>query len=486
MTGPGTARTAVIGATWLSASGYLSFVLNFAGTLILVRLLFPQDFGAFALVSSTVELLSLLSGLAFSQGIIQMAREPDVEDTAYRMTLWLCAALAILGLAVAGITWAAKGLAIAAALYTLFAARLISLLSYVYTAQLEREFRYRSLAVIRVLGTIAALAVAVGLAWRGAGMWSLLAREGVLVVLTYAGVRLVTPWRYTGRYHRDTARKLFSFGTRLFVTRALEVVTFRADIVLLGILAGTVALGFYDRARFLGELGHYGVSFVAVQVAFPLYARFQSDAGRLAAAYRIIHYFLIRAMLPVFLTLVILPEELVGVLYGGGWQESVGVLQWLAGYAFFLPILDNIKVLLTGIGRLREAMLIRLVQVAAVLPALGLAVPRWGAKGAAAVMTLGALIGIVVAYRFLRRHLPDLFLGMYIRPVSAGLLAAAAVTAGRHFLLAPAGSRLVSLTALAVLVTVYVGVLVALEAGELRANLRTLLPQLRTGEGPTL
>lgn len=477
------ARRAVAGAAWLSSSGYTAFGLNFAANLILVRLLFPRDFGTFALASSAVELLSIFSGLAFSQGVIQLAREPDVEDTGYRMTLVLCGGLAALGIAVAGVLGVTRGPSIALLFLALFSVRLVSTLSYVYTAWLEREFQYRPLALIRLTATTAALGLVIALAARGAGVWSLVAREAMLVLITYAGLRLFTPWRYTGRFHRGTAQKLWAFGARMFVTRALEVVNFRVDVFVLGLLAGTVALGFYDRARFLSELGHYLVSFAAVQVAFPLYAKFKDDTERLAASYRIIHFFLIRAMLPVVLVLVIMPADVVLVLYGSTWRDSIPALPWLAGYAFFLPILDNVKVLLTGTGRLREAMLVRLGQVVTVIPLLAIAIPLWGVRGAAAAMTLSTGVGVIVAYRFLRQRIPDLVLRMYARPVWAGVLVALVLVIGRPVVLPAEGTRASSLIALAVLGVLYLGILTLLDRRELMANLQILV-RLGTREGP--
>lgn len=471
-----TARRAVVGATWLTLGGYLSFLLNFAVSLLLVRLLFPEDFGTFALVSAVVELLSLLAGLAFSQGIIQMPEEPGIEDTAYRLTVWLCLALLGVGGVAGAVAWMVRGGRFGLLVLVVFGARLMTTLSYVYSAQLEREFRYRSLSVIRLLSAVAGLAVVLVLAAKGAGVWSLVGREVALITVTYVGIRAATPWRYGGGYDARTARRLFAFATRIFATRALEVINFRADALLLGLLVGTVALGFYDRARFLAELGHYAVSFAAVQVAFPLYARFKNDPARLAAAYRIIHYFLIRLMLPVALVMTLLPRELVIVLFGSRWDQAVPALRWLAGYAFLLPILDNTKVLLTGMGHLGDAMRIRLVQVLTVIPALIALIPRWGAPGAAGAMTLGSITGAITAFSALRRHQSDLILRIHAAPLASAVLAAAALLLSQRTWLAGWAPRPGSAAALVLIGAVYTGGLVVLEYGELSRHLQILRP----------
>jgi len=473
-----TARRALIGATWLTAGGYISFALNFGANILLARLLFPQDFGLFALIASVVEILLLPAGLSFSQGIIQMAGEPEIEDTAYRMTLRLGAVLGLIGVVSAVVMWSWRGPAVGILLLAVFGVRLITTLSYVYSAQLEREFRYRGLSALRAVGAAASVAAASLLAWSGAGVWSLVAREGVAILVTYAGVRRLTGWRYAGRTNPQTAQRLVRFAVRMLATRIFEVANYRADILLVGAIAGTVALGFYDRARLLAELGYYAVSFAAVQVAFPLYARFQDDPARVAASFGLIHYFLIRAMAPVMLVMVVLPRELLAFLFGPRWEPAAGAMRWLAGYALCLPILDNVKVLLTGVGRLNDVVRIKIVQVLTILPALILFVPRWGIDGAAAAATLSAAVGLAAAYGALRRYLPAFSLHTYLRPALAAAAAAGLVVVGR--------TGVPDVVLLALLPLAYLAVLAALERGQLLHNARRLWPMGRFSEGPAV
>lgn len=478
-----TAQRAVRGATWLTAGGYLSFALNLAGNIILARLLLPGDFGVFALVSSVAEVLSLLAGLSFSQGIIQMAGEPDIEDTAYLLTVRLAWGLLGAGVLAAAIMWAMRGPFLAALLLMVFAVRLVTTISYVYSAQLEREFRYRGLSGLRVASAVGSLSVALALAAGGAGVWSLVGRETVVIFLTYAGLRAITRWRYGGRYNPRTAARLVGLAVRMFAMRTFETLHYRTDIFVLGFAAGTIALGFYDRARFLAELGHYAVSFAAIQVAYPLYARFQADPARLAASYRLVHYFLVRAMVPVLLVMAVLPRELVTLLYGSRWEQTATPLRSLAGYAFVLPILDNAKVLLTGIGRLDEVVRIRLVQLLTILVSLALFVPAWGVAGAGVSVTVSATVGLVLVYWALARSLAEFTLATYVKPVVAGGITGLVMVLVRTGMAGEVAAGPGRVIVLAILPALYVTILAVMERGELIRNLRTIWPRGRFSEG---
>lgn len=433
------ARRALVGAFWLSGAGYLTFAMNFGMNLLLARLLFPRDFGQFALASSFSELLSLIAGVSFPQGIIQLRDAPEVVETAYVLSLRLYAGLVLLGAAAAAVLESMHPQGRFVVLFFgLVIVRNLSVISYVYSALLEQRLDYYPVSVVRIIAGVTSVGITLVLAQMGMGVWSLLGREATLSFVTLIGLRAASRWRYRGGYNRETARRLWEFGRRMLVGRALETVWYRSDTALLGVLAGTVALGFYDRGRYLSELGHYVVSFGAVQVAFPVYARLQHNRDGLAYAHKLSHGLLVRLMCPYLVWLALFPRELVAVLYGAGtrWNDTAIILPWLAASGFLFPLVDNIKVLLTGIGRLADAVRLRLVQTGTVLLLLVPAIELGGPRGAATVVVLSQVAGLFVGYRVVRRYVCDVDFLSHARPLGAALLAGAAmaVVRGLHVL----------------------------------------------------
>lgn len=482
---PSPIRRALLGAVWLSATGYVTFMLNFGLNLLLARLLFPKDFGQFALAGSLAEILSIVTGFSFSQAIIQMQDAAGVVETVYVLSRRLYAALLVGGLLLGVALRPHYPGPFIPLFVALFAIRNLSVISYVFSATLERAFHYNQISRVRLASAVLSIVVALALARAGAGVWTLVGREAVLSVVTLIGFRVLSGWRYRGGYNVETARRLWRFGWQMFVTRALETVWYRGDTALLGLIAGTLTLGFYDRGRYLAEFGHYVVSFAAVQVAFPVYARLAGRPDALTYAYRQSHGLLVRFMLPALIWLALFPRELVGLLYGAGvrWNETAAILPWLAAFGFLFPVVENIKVLLTGIGRLRDAMWLRLVQAAVALPLLVPAIRIAGPYGAGAVMFLSELAGLAVGYRALRREVTSLYLGTYIRPVLAAFIAGAGVAGLRALHLLPWVGRTGFAANLAAVVAVYLICLVLVDRQQLQEHLWALISGLR-GEVP--
>ena len=479
-------RRALLGVVWLSATGYFTFLLNFGLNLLLARLLFPKDFGQFALAGSLAEILSLVTGFSFSQAVIQMQDAPDIVETAYVLSVRLYAALLVGGVALAvALRPHFPGVFIPLFL-ALFAIRNLSVISYVYSATLERTFQYNPISRVRLSSVIVSLVVALALARAGAGVWSLLGRELALSAVTLVGFRAFSGWRYRrGGYNPETARHLWRFGWQMFVTRALETIWYRGDTALLGILAGTLTLGFYDRGRYLAEFGHYVVSFAAVQVAFPVYASLAGRREALTYTYRLSHGLLVRFMLPALIWLALFPREVVGLLYGAGvrWAETAAILPWLAAFGFIFPISENIKTLLTGIGRLRDAMWMRFAQAALAVPLLFPAIKLGGPYGAGAVMFVSEIAGLWAGYRALRREVTDLYLDAYWRPGAAAVLAGGSVAALRALHMLPWVGRAGYAANLAASAGLYLACLLVIDRAQLQEHLAALLSGFR-GETP--
>ncbi len=187
-------------------------------------------------------------------------------------------------------------------------------------------------------------------------------------------------------------------------------------------------------------------------------------------------------MFPMLLWLAMFPRELLNVLYGARWLEAASILQVLALFAFLMPMIDNIKVLLTGIGKLREAVWIRAWQTGVTLMLLPIGIPRWGAAGVAGAATLANVAALVAGYKYLGTSVRDIALGSYIRPAIAAAIAALGVKAAHHVHLFAGTGRLVQVAYIGTVAVMYFVVLVVIDGSELQRNLTILIRGLRREE----
>jgi O-antigen/teichoic acid export membrane protein len=466
-------QAATRGAIVLSAAGVAANIASFCSLLVLARLLSPQQFGQAALATAIAELILLLGAWSLPTALIREDPKTVEElfNAALALLLLIIPAMLAVGAAIGLLLNAFESRTIAVLFFAILAAGALSFVGNCFAAELERRFAYGRFSVIQLLGTSAAIAVSLGLAWAGAGVWALGGRYiSLSVVATVASV-LLSAWRPTRKVSLDRMRYLTRFGGMMVVSRLGDMLFHRYDNFVVGTVSGTYQLGLYNQAYVLAEAGNRVLMPVLAYVPLATYSRIQGDRSRTTRAFRIVTFFLSRTVTPLAVVFLVIPQELIGVLLGDNWKPAAWMLRGLSLYALLLPMFMHMRELLIANGAVRQVINARIVQLAFFLPGIVIAVWLWGGRGAAVVVAIGMVIGTAAMVSPIRRYV-EVDMRDYVPPAVAGLAAAAAGLVAQRFVVGDTSTLLV---VSATVVLVYSGLLMLIERSALRANLRFLI-----------
>lgn len=428
-TQPGLARRFLLGTVYLSGGTWLTYVLNFAMTIAIARLLGPKDLGIYAFVAAVNEILNLVNAFSLGHALLQAPSESDrLNDTAYGLAAALGAVSLLAALLVAPVLASYRSAEAAWFIVILGVARIPMLLSGIPIALMERSLQYGRLAVVSVITGNVPNLCALGLAWLGLGPWSLIARDVLLALLTFALARLWLPTRFRFRIQRAEARQILRFSNPMFVSRSLDVVNQRLDRLAIGSFFGDTVLGLYHQARYLSEIGSLAVRPIQ-QLCYNLYCRLQDQEARLGRASRLVNYFLMRASYAAAALFVAFPSETIQLLLGPAWTGSSSFLRVLGLYAAMLPLLDNLQWLLYARGRMKENIHLRLIQMVVLLPAIAVSGALGKPVGIAIALVASTAVGCAVAIWLTRSLLRGALLAILALP-TAVLAATVAVCMG--------------------------------------------------------
>lgn len=334
-------RTAVI---WRSGSQIGTQIVSWASTLIVIRLLAPQDYGLFAMAQVMMVLLSTMNGWGLASALI---REEEVTEERLRQTLGM---LVLLNFGLALIQF------LAAPLVALWfeqpqVADLLRVQSLLYltvpfsalpTAILARRMDFRSPARVRLVAAVAGAGTALTGALSGWGVWTLVAAPLVILVteavgMTRAARAPIRPsFRFTGAGH------IAGFGGVMTATQLFWFVQSQADVMIAGRVLDPHELGVYTTGLFLAQL--LAAKFVPPinEVAYAAYARQHAQgagaggsvgavgadlgAAGLLATIRLV----MLIALPAYAGLAVVAPALVPVLLGEQWHEIVPLLPVLS------------------------------------------------------------------------------------------------------------------------------------------------------------
>jgi PST family polysaccharide transporter len=329
-------------------------VLDVAATVVLLRYwLGAEAYGIAAIATTLFPLLDLAADAGISSAVIRR----DTLDDGALASAWWTAAAASVGTAVAacGLGWGLARLhaqPVVAGLLAGYAGKLLLQNAFwIPNALLRRELRFATVAWIRVVAAIAETAVKLASAALGAGVWCfVLAQLGKAVVQAIA-TQLARPYRPRWRFRRGDARAFLGFGSRTSASQILFHLYTNADYQIVGYMFGAAATGLYRAAYELVLEPAKLLSYIVVEVAFPVFSRLRGDREALRAQLLAFTRHNVAILAPVIALVAVVPGDLLALGFGEPWRAAGTAVRILCAVAGLRALSFVLPPLLDGLGR---------------------------------------------------------------------------------------------------------------------------------------
>lgn len=369
-------------------------------TVILARLLTPDDFGLFGIALLTLTAMSTFTRTGFEPALIQ--REGDLRpyiDTAWTANVIRGFALAILLFVLAplvgdffdepqcvpflrflGLSLICQGLTNTA------------VICFQKNLEFNKEFAFR------LSGSVADLLISVTTALLFRNAWALLLgfTAGDIVRLIVSHVAVSYHPRF--RLEKQKLSNLLGFGSWIWLTGIMFLVWGNGNSVVVGKVVGVAALGLFQMARRIPQLALQGLAAAIAKVAFPAYVEMQSDLDRLRNGYVRIAGFSMALCFPIGFGIITVGSDFVRIFLGEKWLAMVPALMIVTGGGLIALITSTGRSVFMGRGSPEVAFQ---MQSAAAATVMVLAFPLtslWGLTGAALTVVLSSLAMSVVWY----------------------------------------------------------------------------------------
>ena len=392
-------RQALAGLKWVAIAKLSSQIISWAATLLVMRLLVPADYGLMAMVTVVIAVLTNVAELGIGAAVIQ-APKVSSEELAKISGLILLTSIAAFVLLVLGaplISWIYGVERLTLLIQVAASQFLISGIATLPQALAQRTFEFRRLAGIELGSVLASSFATLGLAWYGAGVWSL-----VLGSLTGAAVRtlmLATGGLVRPSFRLAGVRKFLAVGGAVMFGRLTWQIVYQSDVLIGARRLGVTEIGAYSVALQLATLPMQRIMSVLNQVALPAVARLQDDTERLRQRLVEASRLLAAVSVPMMWGISAIAPELVRVVLGQKWGDAVFPLQAISLIVPLRMISATFSTATLGIGRAGLDFRNNVV-TAIVLPSAFFAGTFWGVDGLAASWL--AAIPLVFALNFPR------------------------------------------------------------------------------------
>ncbi len=430
-------RSFARGLAWTSAARWGSQVVSWLSTFLVARLLVPEDYGLVGMATVFLGLVRLLSEFGLGTAVVTL-RELDRRQVAQINGLAVLAGAA--GCAGSWLLAAPIGRfygepRLPAVVMVMGATFLISALRSVPLALLQKQLRFRRIAVVDILESVLVAVSAVLLALAGLGYWTLVAGWIVGAVVSTALLVAQAPHPFAWPRRRDLGPAL-GFSGHVLGSRLAWYSYSNADFLIAGRLLGQSALGFYTLAWNLASVPVDKVVAIVLRITPAFFAALRDDLAEVRRYLLALTEGLALLTFPLAFGLVLVADDFVLVALGTKWAGTIAPLRLLALYASIRSLTPLLPQVLNALGESRFALFNNLA-AGLLLPAGFLVGSRFGTVGIAAAWIAVHPLVLLPLYRRTFRVTglsPRRYLAALAPAVSGTLLLAAAVLGVRLLL----------------------------------------------------
>lgn len=324
------------GFGWDLTGTFFKQISTLIVSVILARLLTPEEFGIIGMAMVFVSLSQIFVEVGFSQGLIQSEHN---SQRAYSSVFYLTFALGLIVGALIYFTAPLVGLffesdKVSKGEYTevirwLSLVPIISSFGSIHNTRFVRNLQFKILAFRNVLSTVLGGIVGVVMAYLGYGVYALVGQQLTTISLFVIILWWKSDWFPTWEFSFEEIKQLINFSGYVFLNNLLRKVFLKIDTLFIGKYFSAATLGYYSRAESLNSMVMQYTTASLRTVLFPALSKLQKDPKRFEESF--FKVFNISTFLGTIICgiLFFLSEEIIITLLGEIWRPSILIFQIL-------------------------------------------------------------------------------------------------------------------------------------------------------------
>ena len=351
--------------------------IQFLVSLILARILSPEEYGIIAIVMVFIALANVFVESGFNTALIQ---KKEVDNVDFSSVLYLSLGVATILYII--IFFTAPFIAsfydqpiLAQVLRVVAITLFIGAFNSIQTAFIARHMLFKklfasSLGAVSISGFVGIIA-----AYSGLGVWALVLQQLISQLAVSVILWFTVKWRPHLIFSYAKVKTLFSYGSKLLASGLLDTLYRSLRTLIIGRMYTPAMLGFYNRGEQFPQLIVSNINGSIQSVMLPALSAHQDDRKRIKEMMRraiVSSSFLI---FPMMIGMAVVAEPLVEIVLTDKWLPAVPFLQ-IACFTFALwPIHTANLQAINAMGRSDIFLKLEIIKKIMGLIVLGVSLP---------------------------------------------------------------------------------------------------------------
>ena len=397
----------VSGMIWSAVQKFGNMGISFISNIILARMLTPDDYGCIGMLAIFITVSNTFVDGGFGSALIQK-KEPTQKDysTIFWWNLFISSLLyVVLFLSAPSIAEFYHMPLLSSVLRVQGIILIINSLNIIQTNQLRKQLKFKRLANVTVIAQIISALTAVILAWKGWGVWALVAQQIISSSVISLILWCINKWMPNFCFSKESFKQLFGFGSFVLCSNLINTFCNNVQGLLIGRFFTPTILGYYTQAHKLESLASHTFTTIIEQVSYPVLSQFQSDNNALKNVLYKLASILVYISFPMMLILILLAEPLILFLYGEKWIASIPYFQILCVAGMSATFHGVHYYAVASKGKSRDLFIGTIVKRTLALIVLILGMHFWQMEGLIWGFSIGAWIIALVNAWLVSKHL---------------------------------------------------------------------------------
>jgi len=385
----------VKGLAWSFLDNIVVQGVGFITGIILARLLSPREFGLVGMVTIFIALGQSFVDSGFTQALIRKKECTQADySTVFFFNVLVGIAWYILLLVSAGsIAGFFSQPELTGLVPVLGLGVVINAFSIIQTTQLTKRIDFKLQTRISVVSSILSGIIAVVLAFRGFGVWSLVVLSLARNILNTLFLWFWNKWKPSLVFDLTSFKKLFGFGSKLLLVGLIDTTYRNIYLAVIGKFFSAADLGFYTRADQFNQLPSQNLTAIVQRVSYPVLSSISDDFPAMKSAYKKLIKSTMLISFVLMIGLAAVAEPMVLTLIGEQWLVSAEYLQLLCFGGMLYPLHALNLNMLSVQGRSDLFLRLEIIKKALAVPVIIVGI-NFGIK----VMIIAMIVNSLIAY----------------------------------------------------------------------------------------
>lgn len=386
----------IAGTIWKFTERISAQMVNFIVSIILARMLLPEDYGIIALVTVFITICDKLVVSGFATSLIQ---KKDADAVDFSTVFFFSLAMSVVLYAILFFTaplvadfYSAYDRELLISVIRVMGVQIVATaVNSVQQAYVSRTMQFRKTLYSTLGGTVTSAVVGIWMAFAGLGVWALVAQYCVNIIVSMIILWIALKWRPVMQFSIVRFKNLFSYGWKIFTASIIKVVYNDLRSLVIGKYYSAADLAYYNKGQSFPQIVETNVSGTIESVLFPAISKKQSSKEEMLSILRRAIKTSTYVLMPLLAGLAATAKPVIEILLTEKWLPCVEYMQILCFTFMMMPVeVDNLQAI-KAIGRSDLVLKLEVFKKVIGILLLIISIP-FGVKAIAFSMLVGAVI----------------------------------------------------------------------------------------------